>query len=578
VVNKISTKLISMMLILLIVPSLIIGAVGYQKAKTNMDDLGRTTLKNGVEMALQLIDAINMEVKSGHLSLEEAQKRIKVYLIGEMQSDGKRKRTSPVDLGEHGYFIVYDEKGLEVAHPTIEGQNMWEAKDADGKLLVQEQIHSALNGGGFTSYKWKLPNDEKKVANKITYNKQDPNWGWIISAGTYEMDFNKGSNSLLYLLAVTLVSAIILGTLISLFFANRIAAPIISITKQVKQVAEGNLAIDRIQLKRNDEIGELVSGFNSMITGLRTLIGKVEISIRAINVTSENLSAVAEETTATSEEIHRAIEEISKGAAQQASDSDETSQASAELAGQIQFLFAKTNEMETSSSTVQASIQKGLSSVSILRTRSGETSTSVEHVREMISSLSDRIKEIEVIIETINHISMQTNLLALNASIEAARAGEHGKGFAVVAQEVRKLAEQTSTATEQVRQTITGIIAETNQSAKEMESTKALVQEQTDAVFLTEDSFKLIADSINGLGGIFEEVNDNIHKLMVSKDQVIRSIESIAAVCEESAASTEEISSSINEQLYSFTVVSNSATKLNDLINGLNEELSKFKV
>jgi methyl-accepting chemotaxis protein len=575
---KLSHKLISMMLILLVVPSLIIGAIGFYNAKINMDNLGKTTLKNGVEMAIQMIDAMNKEVEAGNLSLEEAQERVKVYLIGEMQSDGKRKITSPVDLGENGYFIVYDESGLEVAHPTIEGQNVWETQDVDGKFLVQEQIEAAKNGGGYTKYKWNLPNDPNRVASKITYNKQEPNWGWVVAAGTYEMDFNKAANSVLYIIVFTLGISLIIGVIVSLLFARRIAAPITMVTNQVKEVAAGNLAVDSIQVNRKDELGDMVFGFNSMVSSLRTLIGKVEASISEMNSTSQNLSAVAQETTASSEEIHRAIDEISRGASQQASDADETNRTSVELADQINTLYSKTQEMQEGSATVEDSNTKGLASVTVLKEKSLETSSSVEQVREVITTLSERVKEIEVVIGTINQISEQTNLLALNASIEAARAGEHGKGFAVVAQEVRKLAEQTSSATEQVRQTITGIIDETSKANQEMENTKSLVQDQSDAVLKTEDSFTLIAESVKGLGTLLKDVNTNIHGLMQSKDNVIRSIESIASVSQQSAASTEEISSSINEQLNAITVVSSSANELDELINELKVELSKYKI
>ncbi|WP_246938519.1 cache domain-containing protein [Bacillus pinisoli] len=191
-------------LLVLIIPNIIIGTVGYFIAKNQMDNLGKTTLQNGVEMAIQLIDSANKQVEDGELSLQEAQERVKVYLIGEMNPDGKCTMSSPVNLGENGYFVAYDKEGLEMAHPTIEGKNVWETEDVDGSLFVQEQIKIAQEGGGFVEYSWALPTDENAIAKKITYNKIDPNWGWIISAGTYEMDFNDGANEVLVALAITL--------------------------------------------------------------------------------------------------------------------------------------------------------------------------------------------------------------------------------------------------------------------------------------------------------------------------------------------------------------------------------------
>ncbi|WP_430392885.1 methyl-accepting chemotaxis protein [Bacillus suaedaesalsae] len=543
-----------------------------------MDNLGRTTLKNGVEMALQLIDSANKQVEDGELTLEEAQERVKVYLIGEMNADGKRTISSPVDLGENGYFVAYDEKGLELAHPTIEGKNVWETADTDGSLFVQEQIKIAQNGGGFVEYSWALPTDENSRELKITYNKMDPNWGWIISAGTYEMDFNQGANQVLIALVITLAISIVIGGFLSYYFAGKISKPINSITNHVTEVANGNLAVHVEELKRSDEIGELVNGFGKMVHNLRELITKVNGSVHSITSTSQNLSAVAEETTASSEEIGKAIGEISKGAVQQASDADDTFNATVELANQIQSLSDKTKLMSEASSQVVASNKIGMTSVSTLKDKSSDTEMSVGQTKEVIETLTEKVKEIEMIIGTINSISEQTNLLALNASIEAARAGEHGKGFAVVASEVRKLAEETSNATDKVRQTLSGIIDVTSIANYEMDKTKLLAKEQLDAVMETEQSFKKIAGSVSGIESIISDVNDNIQLLVSSKDNVSNAVESIAAVSQQSAASTEQITSSIDEQLNAIVVVSDSAQELNDLINDLKLEIEKFKL
>ncbi|KAA0543389.1 methyl-accepting chemotaxis protein [Bacillus sp. BGMRC 2118] len=575
---RISHKLISMMLIILIIPNIIIGSVAYFIAKDQMDNLGRTTLKNGVEMALQLIDSVNMQVEDGELSLEEAQDRVKEYLIGEMNADGKRTISSPVDLGENGYFVAYDEKGLEIAHPTIEGKNVWETADTDGSLFVQEQIEVAQNGGGFVEYSWALPTDENSREQKITYNKIDPNWGWIISAGTYEMDFNQGANQVLIALVITLAISIVIGGILSYYFARKISKPINSITNHVTEVANGNLAVHVEKLKRSDEIGELVNSFGQMVYNLRELITKVNGSVHSITSTSQNLSAVAEETTASSEEIGKAIGEISKGAVQQASDADDTFNATVELANQIQSLSEKTQLMSEASSQVVTSNKIGMTSVSTLKDKSSDTEKSVGQTKEVIETLTEKVKEIEMIIGTINSISEQTNLLALNASIEAARAGEHGKGFAVVASEVRKLAEETSNATDKVRQTLSGIIDVTSIANHEMDKTKLLAKEQLNSVMETEQSFSQIAESVHGIESIISDVNENIQLLVSSKESVSTAVESIAAVSEQSAASTEQITSSIDEQLNAIVVVSDSAQELNDLINDLKIEIEKFKL
>lgn len=576
--KSLKLKLISMSLLLLAVPSLIIGIVGYVTAKDSLNDLGQKNLKNGVEMAIQMIDSIDQEVKAGNLTIEEAQERVKTYLIGPKIEEGKRDIKSPVDLGENGYFLVYDKQGIEVAHPTIEGKNVWDVKDVEGNLIVQEQIQIGKSGGGFYSYKWALPSDPDKVSEKITYSELEPNWGWVVSAGTYKMDFNAAATNLLTLLAITLGAALLIGSIITYLFSKHLADPIIAITNQVKDVANGNLSIELKEVKRNDEVGQLISGFSLMVNSLKQLIGKVEQSISEIGLTSDNLSAISEETTASGEEISRAIEEISKGSVQQASETEETNQITLLLASQIESLNSKNKNMLFASKDAQNSNTTGLDSVEQLKSTSQQSQILITGVQEVITGLLNKVKEIETILGTINEISDQTNLLALNASIEAARAGEHGKGFAVVAEEVRKLAEQTSSATKKVRETLTGIENETSVVNEEMEKTAEIVREQGDAVAGTEAAFKMIAASIDKINKAIEDVNGEMHGITAAKEQFTTSIEHIAAISQETAASTEEVTASVEEQQNAIQVVSQSATSLNEEISDLKNAISYFRL
>ncbi|MFE8702779.1 methyl-accepting chemotaxis protein [Cytobacillus sp. FJAT-54145] len=575
--KSIKVKLISISLLLLALPSLIIGVVGYVNAKNSLDEMGQKTLKNGVEMAIQLIESMNEEVQAGKLSLDEAQEKVKVKLIGSRNTDGTRNIESPVDLGENGYFLVYDESGLEVAHPSLEGKNVWDVKDIDGNFIVQDQVEIGISGGGFYTYKWNLPNSEE-ISEKVTYNKYEPNWGWIVSAGTYKMDFNQSANKLMFVLIITLGASLLIGGIATFLFSKHLASPIKSITDQVSEVSNGNLAVSLNHIKRKDEIGTLNLHFNSMVNHLKDLIGNVEKSITEINSTSLNLTAIAEETSAAGDEVSRAIEEISRGAVQQASDSENTNQISMQFSSQIEKVYEKNQQMLLSSNEVKDSNEQGLKNVEILKSKSNETHELISGVQSVISGLVNKVKEIESIVGTINEISNQTNLLALNASIEAARAGEHGKGFAVVADEVRKLAEQTSEATKKVRETLNGIEQETSAVNSEIDKTSLTVQEQNKAVDDTESSFKIIALSINKILTSISETSNEMTQLIEAKDQLTRSIDSIASVSELTAASTEQVTSSIDEQQKAIQVVSESATKLSDEISGLKQSINKFTI
>ncbi|MFJ8460417.1 methyl-accepting chemotaxis protein [Lysinibacillus xylanilyticus] len=573
--RSIQGKLIIISLALLIIPSLIIGLVSYSKAKNGMEDIGEQVIQNSVETTLQLIELANESVEKGDIPLEVAQERVREAILGPKDSEGKRPINYPGDLGEYGYIYILDEKGTLTTHPTREGDNLWKDQDSSGNYFIREVTEKALAGGGYTQYEFELPGQDV-IADKIIYSAKDPHWGWIIASGTYMQDFNKEANSLLLIIGITLVGAIIMGTVVVIMVSRHLALPVQKLSKRVREVAKGNLTVEIEDLQRTDEIGQLNEGFNDMVNQLKTLITDVEETIVEIQSTSSNLTSVAEETNAYGDEIVKAINEVSSGALKQASDAEDTNRTAIEFAQQIEILHDKNEVMLDASQHMKQSNQKGLVNVNGLKEKSHESSELINNVQTVFNSLIVKVREIEGIVGTITEISNQTNLLALNASIEAARAGEHGKGFAVVAEEVRKLADQTSVATELVRTTIKGIESETNLVNDEMKKTNVIVRQQNDSVAITESSFKEIELAVEKIIAVIGDMTAGVEYLNSSKDNIIQSIESIAMISEKNAAASEEVTASVDEQQHAIQIVSESSNDLTDEITALQDSIKRF--
>lgn len=573
--RSIQGKLIIISLALLIIPSLIIGLVSYSKAKNGMEDIGEQVIQNSVETTLQLIELANESVEKGDIPLEVAQERVREAILGPKDSEGKRPINYPGDLGEYGYIYVLDDKGTLTTHPTREGDNLWKDQDSSGNYFIREVTEKALAGGGYTQYEFELPGQDV-IADKIIYSAKDPHWGWIIASGTYMQDFNKEANSLLLIIGITLVGAIIMGTVVVIMVSRHLALPVQKLSKRVREVAKGNLTVEIEDLQRTDEIGQLNEGFNDMVNQLKTLITDVEETIVEIQSTSSNLTSVAEETNAYGDEIVKAINEVSSGALKQASDAEDTNRTAIEFAQQIEILHDKNEVMLDASQHMKQSNQKGLVNVNDLKEKSHESSELINNVQTVFNSLIVKVREIEGIVGTITEISNQTNLLALNASIEAARAGEHGKGFAVVAEEVRKLADQTSVATELVRTTIKGIESETNLVNDEMKKTNVIVRQQNDSVAITESSFKEIELAVEKIIAVIGDMTTGVEYLNSSKDNIIQSIESIAMISEKNAAASEEVTASVDEQQHAIQIVSESSNDLTDEITALQDSIKRF--
>lgn len=573
--RSIQGKLVAISLALLIIPSLIIGVVSYSKAKNGMEDIGEQVIYNSVQSALQIIELANESVEKGDIPLDVAQERVREAFLGPKDSEGKRPINYPGDLGEYGYIYVLDNKGTLTTHPTREGDNLWNDQDSSGNYFIREVTDRALDGGGFTEYEFELPG-QNVLADKIIYSAKDPHWGWIIASGTYMQDFNAEANSLLLVIGLTLAGAVIIGVIVVILVSRHLALPVKKLSQRVREVAKGNLTVDIEHLQRSDEIGQLNEGFNEMVDQLKTLISDVEEAIVEIQSTSANLTAVAEETNAYGDEIVKAINEVSIGAVKQASEAEDTNRTATEFAQQIEGLHDKNELILDASQHMQKSNEEGIVNIASLKDKSQESSMLIQNIRSVFGSLIVKVREIEGIVGTITEISEQTNLLALNASIEAARAGEHGKGFAVVAEEVRKLADQTSVATELVRTTLKGIESETNLVNDEMQKTHVIVGQQNDSVMVTESSFKEIKLAVEKIISIIGDMTDGVEYVNSAKNDMMKSIESIAMISEKNAAASEEVTASVDEQQRAIQLVSESSNDLTDEITALQESIKRF--
>ncbi|WP_096439987.1 methyl-accepting chemotaxis protein [Alteribacter populi] len=464
-------------------------------------------------------------------------------------------------VGYDGYAFLFDENGVAMVHPTERESDLSELG------YIQRMYESDDQG----YYDYTHDGDERFLA----YSTIDQT-GWKVGTVYQQERLLAESTQILIVILIISLIGFIIALLVTYLLSRSITKPLSNLKEQVSKVSNGDLTV-RVQSKSADEIGELSTDFNSMVGSMKELISSVETSASDVSLSSESLSAMAEETTASSEEVGRAISEIATGSNQQASEIDEANQKSMALSTQIDKVNDKNQEMGTFSKEANQLSKDGLSQVEALKTKTNESNTVIRSVNDVISSLIGKVKEIEDVIDTINSISDQTNLLALNASIEAARAGEHGKGFAVVAEEVRKLAEQSSQATEQVRHTIVGIQDETNNASEEMDRTNKISQEQLQVALDTEGVFHSIDDTLIKFANSIEDISRNITEMNQSKDEVVGSFQSIAAVAEQSAASTEEITASTEDQIKAIASISESAEQLNESSTKLQEMIRVFK-
>lgn len=570
-------KLIIVSLLLLILPTLSIGLVSYMVAKDETDELIESKLQSNVHLSIELIQVVEESVKSGRLSKEEAQEQIKTMLLGKKDAEGRRDINANIDIGENGYFFVLDPSGVLLAHPNREGDNIWDVQTNDGFYYIQDLISKAQNGGGSTYYSWPLP-DESKEAIKISYAQLDPNWGWIVAAGSYMQDYNQGQKNIMLNLLMTLVICLVSGAVVVWIFARHISVPVTRVAEQARRIAEGDLSSVELQVRNRDEIGQLAGDFREMQAHLKELVAQVKQGAEQVNTSAGDLSVSIEETTKASREIVSSVQHIASGMDTQTQATTESSRAMEEMAAGIGRIAETSSAAYDSSLRTSKAAEEGYENLLGTVEQMKRVGATVDDLAEVIRKLDERSREVGEIVEVITAIAGSTSLLALNASIEAARAGEQGRGFAVVAGEVKKLAVQSETSAQAVIRLVTAIQQDIGYAVKTMTAGEREVREGELLTKRSGESFRHILDATRSVVEQIQEASSAAEQMSASSEQVAASLQEMARITEQGADNTQSISASTEEQLATMETLASQAEQLNRLAGTLQQAVSRFRV
>lgn len=331
-----------------------------------------------------------------------------------------------------------------------------------------------------------------------------------------------------------------------LLLRSLVAKPLNNLINLVKEIATGDGDLTkRINMNRGDEIGRLAHWFDVFVDNLHKIIGQVA------GATNQVASAATQ--------IASSAEEMASGLQKQGQQSQQVSAAVEELASSVTEVAKKSTDATKAATDSRKEADEGGQVVTKTVEEINAIAGDVTQSATAVTQLGKKSEQIGEIIKVINDIADQTNLLALNAAIEAARAGEHGRGFAVVADEVRKLAERTTTATEEVAKSIREIQDDTQRAVQTIEAGSQRVTKGVDLARSAGEALSKITAGSQNVTSMVESIAAAAEEQSAAAEQIARSVEQIDSV-------TRESTQGANQAAQAATVLSQEAEKLRGLV------------
>ena len=591
--RSLTAMLISIIFILIAIPTIGLACLGVYYLRQSMEesveayeeamtDGYHMEIKSQVQGAMAVIQKYYDSSQSGEITEEEAQ---------EMAKNAVRAMRYRDDAS--GYIWIDGEDHVLVMHPILtdqEGTNRYDLTDQNGVKVTQSIVSVAKSGGGYNEFYFTKA-DGVTVAPKVAYAEMFEPWGWAVATGNYVDEMNAKIDSMkmriqdefsgmLMIYGVSAVVMLVAALAIAVFGGLRITKGIKMVEGNLHQAAKGDLSfkVSPALLIRADEIGEMARSLENVRQSLAGMLGSMIHTGEALNESSENFSKKFGHISESIQNTNRAIEDLAQGATSQANETETVNDKIKELGGVIEVEESGVHKLEDTVSSMIKHTSVASDSITELDRITKVTIDAIETVSEQTNKNNDSAANINKAVEIIKELATQTNLLSLNASIEAARAGEAGRGFAVVAEEIRNLSEESSGNAQEIEEIVKELIGNVEISVSKMNEVTNNVQKQQKCLDETREAFKHLNREVALVEEVTNDIGSQTEILNSLKQIVTDSVNNLASVVEQSAASTQETSASMALLSQTMGDCSEDTQGLVELSHRQNKEAGRFQL